>query len=243
MDCNNFRQWLISRDGCDAGTSQQARRHREACPDCDRLYSADQGLERTLASGIRTLEAPAGLARRARALTRQDEESSVPKWASWFKSGLAPAMALALMLVFVVWNPFANPLASLDVIGNYALANHTRTDMTMDFKAAETQDPEEWFFKQLNYRITIPTLSRQGFTFVGGRECTLGPRKAAYLFYDDHGKRVSVFILKAGDVKMPLQDNRNYRIDGPHHQVDLWKTQGLVCILVKDRPAASPSMI
>lgn len=243
MDCNSFKNWLISRDGCDAASAQQARRHREECPDCDRLFSADEGLEQSLAAGIRQTTAPAGIARRARALAGQAPKATGTRRTPWFRWGLAPVLALAVTVVFVVWNPFVNPLSSLDAIGNYVLANHTRTDMAMAFKAEEANDPVDWFFQRLNYRITIPSMGRYGYTLVGGRECTIGPKKAAYLLYDGHGKRASVFIVKAGDIKMTLQQDRRYRIDAPGHQIELWQNQDMVCILVQDRPAATPSTI
>lgn len=235
MDCNGFKRWLISRDDCDAGTSQRARRHREECPECDRLYAADESLEQALSSGIRTTAIPSGLARRARALADAKLETAGADGSIWFRRGLAPALALGLMLVLVVWNPWANPLSSLEAIGNYALANHTQADLTMAFRVQDTPDPQEWFFNRLDYRITIPDFHDRGFNLRGGRECTIGPKKAAYLFYDDNGRRVSVFVIPAGHIKMSLQEDRRYLIEAPRHQLELWKAGEMVCILVQDR--------
>ena len=243
MECHDFKQWLLRRDACDAETSRRAREHRETCPPCGRLYSADEGLEKALSAGVQAAEAPSGMVQRARALAGEKNAKPVRRRPAWLGKALAPALAVGLMLVFVIWNPFTNPLTSLDALSNYALANHTRQDMTMAFRADETPDPQNWFSVRLNFRIALPNLRDRGYVLRGGRECTIGPHKAAYLFYDDHGHPVSVFIIPAAKVKTALQENRRYRIDAPAHRVDLWQTKGMVCILVKDRSTALPAAI
>ena len=239
MDCKGFKRWLVSRDGCDEKVSHQARSHRENCPDCDRLYVADEGLEQALASGIRGAPSASGLARRARTLAAAQDRPSDFGGSGWLWKGLAPALALGLLLV--VWNPWANPLTSLETVGNFALANHMRSDMAMAFTAGEIPDPQEWFLARLNYRVPIPSFSHRGLTFMGGRECTIGPKKAAYLYYDDDGRRVSVFIIPAHKIKVPLQAERRYRVDAQRHSVELWKMDAMVCILVQDRDPGTPS--
>lgn len=243
MDCLDFKAWLIFRDGGDAETSREARAHRRDCPPCDRLYLTDEGLEQALAAGIKTTKVPDEMARRARALAGEPTAPTAVRRSIWFRRGLAPALAFGLVLVFVVWNPLTNPLTSLDTIGNYALANHTRGDMAMAFTVDETPDPQAWFFKRLNYHITLPDFHDRGFTLRGGRECSIGPHKAAYLFYDHQGEPVSVFIIPADKVKMALQADRRYRIDSPGHRVDLWQAQGMVCVLVQGRQAPLPPEI
>ena len=241
MDCQGFKHWLLTRDECDPQTTRRARKHRQDCPACNCIYAADEGLERFVSSCIDAQPSPSGLADRARSRAGAEPEPAAASRSFRLWRGLAPALALGLMLVFVVWNPWANPLTSLDVIGDYALANHTRADMDMAFKADETPDPQAWFRERLNFRITMPSLSHRGYTFLGGRECTIGPKKAAYLYYDHQGKHVSVFMLPAADVKLSLQDDRNYRTDAPRYRLDLWKSDDMVCILVQDRNSVPPS--
>ena len=237
MDCRDFKEWLLCRDDGDAETYRKARAHRKACAPCERLYNADEGLERVLVNGIRATQAPDGLIQRSRALAGEQSAPRALRRPTWLGRGLAPAMAVGLMLVFVVWNPFANPLTSLETISNYALANHARDDMTMAFRADDTPDPQAWFFDRLNFRITLPNFGDRDYVFRGGRECTIGPHKAAYLFYDDRGQPVSVFVIPAGKVKIALREDRRYRIDAPDHRIDLWQAKGMVCIMVQDRSA------
>jgi anti-sigma factor RsiW len=238
MDCNGFKQWLLSRDD---RTARQAREHRAACPGCGRLYRSDEDLERTLAAGMQGPIPAAGLARRARAVAEAAGAPAARRWPAWLHTGMVPAFAAALAIVFMVWNPFANPLASLDAIGRYALDNHMQTNMRMAFRAEDTPDPQAWFLKRLDFRIVMPDFSRQGYTFLGGRECTIGPQKAAYLFYDANGQPLSVFVIPAAAVKMPLQADRRYRVDAPDHRLELWQQQGMVCITVRDHDPAVPS--
>ncbi len=237
MDCKEFKRWLIVRDNCGEDTSLQARAHRDHCPDCDRLYAADEALDQAFAAGIRPVSAPKGMAQRARAEAEAKRRPTATRW----RRGLVPAMALGVVLTFMVWNPWANPLTTLDAIGKYAVANHGRADMTMAFKADEITDPPEWFYQRLNFRIAMPDLSHRQWTFLGGRECTIGPKKAAYLFYEGHGENVSVFVLPARQIKMPLRADYRYRIEAPHHRVELWKMDAMVCILVQDRPSRTSS--
>ena len=243
MDCHDFKEWLLSRDGADADMTRRARAHRRGCPSCDRLHRADEGVEQALAAGIQATKVPDGMAARARARASESIEPAPVGRPPWFRKGLAPAMAFVMMLVVLVWNPFTNPLDSLDAIGNFALANHIRTDLPMAFNAAQTPDPQAWFFERLNYRIVLPNFRERGYILRGGRECTIGPHKAAYLFYDDHGQPVSLFIIPASKVKMALAEDRRYRIEAPDHRLDLWQAQGMVCILIQDRNGRASAAI
>ncbi len=233
MDCNGFKRWLISRDDCEENLTRQAHKHREDCPDCNQLYTADEGLEQAFSNSMRMTPPPSGLARRARQRAEAEARPTGAKRPGWLWKGFAPALAIGLLLV--VWNPWANPLTSLETIGNFALANHSRTDMTMAFTADEIPDPREWFYQRLNFRVAMPNFSQRQLTFLGGRECTIGPKKAAYLYYDDNGKRVSVFVMPARQIKFPLQAERRYRIDALQYSVELWKMDAMVCILVQER--------
>ncbi len=241
MDCKGFKSWLLARDDCDERTALRAHDHRANCPGCDRLYSADEALERAFADGIHPADVPGGMARRARARTEAKTRPDAGSWTVGWPKALAPALALGVALVFMVWNPWANPLITLDAIGSYALANHNRNDMTMAFKAGEIPDPPDWFYQRLNFRIAMPDFSHRQLKFLGGRECTIGPKKAAYLFYDGNGEHVSVFIIPARQIKIPLQADRRYTIDAPRHHVELWKMDAMVCILVQDRPTGPSS--
>ncbi len=243
MDCHDFKEWLLSRDGGDADMTRQAWAHRRDCPSCDRLYRADEGVEQALVAGIQAAKAPDGLAARARARASGSVEPIPVGRSPWFRRGLAPAVVFVMMVVVLVWNPFTNPLDSLDAIGNFALANHIRTDLPMAFKAAQTPDPQAWFLERLNYRIVLPNFRERGYILRGGRECTIGPHKAAYLLYDDHGQPVSLFIIPASKVKMALPEDRRYRIEAPGHHLDLWQALGMVCILVQDRNARPSAAI
>ncbi|MDJ0721016.1 MAG: hypothetical protein QNJ04_05280 [Desulfobacterales bacterium] len=234
MDCQEFKRWLIDRDDCSEKKAQQAHTHRARCTDCDRLHSADEALERTMVDGFHSADVPGGMARRARALTEVVEPTPATAWTAGWRKVLVPSMALGVLVAFLIWNPRATPLITLDAIGTYALANHNRADMTMAFTADEISDPKEWFYQRLDFRFAMPNLSQRQLTFLGGRECTLGPKKAAYLFYDDNGERISVFIIPARHIEGPLQADRRYRIDMPHHRVELWKMDAMICILVQD---------
>jgi anti-sigma factor RsiW len=115
--------------------------------------------------------------------------------------------------------------------------------MQMAFRVDDMPDPQAWFFERLNFRITLPDFRTRGFTLLGGRECSIGPHKAAYLFYDANGETVSLFILPAGKFQLTLQDKRRYRIESARHQMDLWKADGIICILVQNRLAVvSPTV-
>ncbi len=241
MDCNGFKRWLMDRDGCDDSVSLEARGHRARCPDCQRLYTADETLEQALAAGIHPSGVPDGMARRARALSETKNRPVATGWSAVWPKGLAPALALGVLLAVVIWNPFANPLVTLDAIGSYALANHSRSDMTMAFTADQIPDPQEWFYRRLKFRIAMPNFNHRQLTFLGGRECTIGPKKAAYLFYERNGEQVSVFIMPARQIKIPLQADHRYRIEAPHHRVELWKMDAMICILVQNSPAPGSS--
>jgi anti-sigma factor RsiW len=90
-----------------------------------------------------------------------------------------------------------------------------------------------WFSDKLGFPVSLPKYNIQGATFLGGRECLLGKEKAAYLFYEKRGKRVSLFIIHARDLGITLKGERVYNVSDKEHDVKVWREGDLVYALVK----------
>jgi hypothetical protein len=72
----------------------------------------------------------------------------------------------------------------------------------------------------------------QGIRLLGGRECYLGKKKAAYLFCEKSGKKVSVFAIAAKDLSFTLEEGKTYFIQDQEHEIKIWKENNMVFALV-----------
>jgi anti-sigma factor RsiW len=141
---------------------------------------------------------------------------------------LTTALAMAAVILVIVLQPYFGQIKSFDQIGAFALAEHLSSDLEMTFKAQEVGDATGWFSERLGFQIAIPGLEEQGFQFVGGRECFLGKKKAAYLYYQKQGEKVSLFIINYRDLDFPLSRHKTYMVYDQGYEIKVW-IRGKLC--------------
>ena len=240
MDCNRFKAWLTApRDEHDPDQSE-AMTHVAICADCRRLWQTDTVLENQLQQSFTATDVPPKLTTRMRAAIdpRLSSTSPMPSGLSWWK-WVTPALATAVLLV-LIFNPLVGQLTSLDLLGTYALANHQDTDQPLAVTSSHLEVVNQWFNANLPFQLAVPDLRHRGFSLKGGRPCTLGNEKAAYLIYDHLGQAVSVFVVPSRDLAFAMTDGRQYQIRDDRHQVEIWQENDMVCIVVQKAPFTPP---
>ncbi len=229
MTCNEFGEWLTSKNIYDERQTDSAREHREICKQCERLYRLDAQLELRLQEGLRNVEPPARLLARiemnAQSVTKQDRFFAHVAWKI-----LVPAVAIAAMFVIFL-APFAGRFHNVQEIGALAVDNHLK-DLSMTFKAGGPQNVSRWFEDKLGFVIAAPDLTEQGLHLIGGRKCRLGKNDVAYLFYEQAGKRVSLFIIEPDDISFTMKQAETYSLSERGCEVKVWKEAQLLYVLV-----------
>ncbi len=231
MTCSEFKEWLVEKEFADQKATASAHSHMRNCSDCRKIYELDGELEAIIRADMVSVEPPASLQRKIDAGLRP----ATIKKVLYFPWNLAPALAVAALVVLLL-NPFSSEenrpgFNSMDQVSQVVLQDHLR-HVPMSFAAAEVSDVEAWFAKVHNIVFTMPQLTQQGYTLVGGRKCQLGECDAVYLLYDKDGKRVSVFILPESDIKFPMTEGQQYGVQIAQSNVKLWKNGGQVHALV-----------
>ena len=128
--------------------------------------------------------------------------------------------------------PPGGEIRDIDHIGSLALANHLDDQQGLAFKAGEIEDAAAWFVERIGFAAAAPNLVGQGYIFKGGRPCKLGPKGAAYLFYEKNGKKCSLFVINPDDIKFKFKNDKKYFLAEKSHDIKVWSESGLVYAMV-----------
>ncbi len=101
----------------------------------------------------------------------------------------------------------------------------------MHFNAVDVNDIPAWFRGKLAFDVALPEFKGLNLELLGGRKCSLGREDAAYLFYAGDGKRYSLFVLDAADVKFDMEEGKIYRYPVRDCVVEMWKERNRVYVL------------
>lgn len=234
MDCKGYHEWLLRSEETPEAGSAAAREHEQACPWCGKLSRLDAVLESALRRELRRSELPAGLRDRiARDLASPPAPAAAGKPRTlWAILPLAAAAVLALVFWLPGLAPRTGPIGSLEELGRLAVENHLK-GMSAQFRAGEVRDVPAWFRERLAYPVRLPKLEDRGLLLAGGRTCSLGPEKVAYLFYDREGQRLSYYTLPASQLGFSLDEGAAHRIAWKGRAAEVWRTGDDVHLLVE----------
>lgn len=230
MNCAEFKAWLLDEGDRDQNSDQDAKLHRLSCEQCQKLYALDQIMEKLLVESFVEVEPPADLfekLKRNRRYADHDKAGPALRWKI-----LAPALAIAVIIAVVFINPFSGQIRNIAEIRSLAVANHLNNNMKMAFKAGQISDISAWFAERIGYPVAVPDMTAQGFKLLGGRQCSLGKKKAAYLIYEKDGRKCSLFIINPHDLAFKLESDKSYSTEENHHKIKVWSKQGLVYAMV-----------
>jgi hypothetical protein len=124
---------------------------------------------------------------------------------------------MAAVVLMIVLNPFSGGIGSIEQIGSYALANHLDPQHTMAFRAENVSDVRMWYATRVGFPAELPRRNVQGLAFLGGGECHFGKYKAAYLFCEKFGIKVSIFVIDPGDLGFALEEDKSYSLYNQGH--------------------------
>jgi len=231
MDCRDLKNWIASKDLFDERVFADAEKHLEHCEKCRRIHTLDALIEDGIRKGLQPVAVPRGLVNRIDTELFADTKESAWSFARWFKT--VPALAMAALIFIIVLQPFSGQIKSLDQMGTYALANHLSGETQIAVSTTDAGTAARWFTQQLGYAVKVPDLRSHGLTLIGGRLCSLGEEKAAYLFCRKNGKKVSLFIVTADALGFQMIDQRLYGIQEKKYDIKIWKDGKMVRVTVE----------
>ncbi|MCM2285063.1 MAG: hypothetical protein NDI81_09805 [Desulfobacula sp.] len=229
MNCDQFQNWLLTRDVFVENEPSEVRSHLSTCAACKRIYMMDTGLEKDILTGFLCEEIPKGLMDRidtaidgARTSLRLDR----PVIAT-----LTAGIILAAVFFFMTPNrPFHFP--DLYRLGENAVLTHLRGNTAMSFTPDNLDEALAKMRKELEFDVTLPDLSEKGYTLLGGRLCFVGDCRTAYLFYRKNGQIVSLFILSHDHLGFEMAEGTENHFEIKDCRADIWKENGQIYALV-----------
>ena len=231
-NCQEFKQWLTNQDSADKNTFRQMENHIQICQTCEKLYHSDMALDTILKKEIQAVEPPPGLIARARHKIEFESRPRPHRFLGLSWKTAVPAISMAALVLVILLNPFSGHLQTVDEVVAYSISNHLDSSLDMAFQAGEVRDVGQWFSQRLGYTVRLPNLKKLGLNLRGGRNCTLGKVKAAYLFCQSKGKLVSLFVINQNDVALPFDRQRKYIVEEGDTKVTLWEESGMVYAMV-----------
>ena len=230
MRCDEFKKYLLESGRT---TSEEidgaALAHVDECASCRVLLAMEERLEKALRRGLKKVAVPERLLSRIEQDVQGMEEKKINPFFKWKMA--MPALAMA-MLVLVMLFPFTGDISSPGKLAQLAIDNHMK-NYSMTFEATQVSDIPGWFIGKLDFNIRMPEMVGESFGLVGGRKCSLGSKDVAYLFYNENGRRASLFMLDPADISFDMENDRVYELTEKQKDVSFWKDEALVYVLVK----------
>lgn len=227
MDCLKFSNWLADRDMYDVSEADKAIKHTEVCRDCLAKLHFDEQLDKYMYSALQKTDMPASL--RGRVDVSIDGMSAHRSTSRYRIFGVFSAV-LAVMLVFALAVMFSPTIATVDEMGRYVIEGHTRHDdsvLVID-DIDNLAQLGEVDASPAEVMAQVPA----GYTFRGGRICPLGECEAIHLVFYHNNRRVSLYLIKTGDVDFTLSPDRHYSMQEGSQMVRFWKKGGYVYAMV-----------
>jgi anti-sigma factor RsiW len=129
--------------------------------------------------------------------------------------------------------------ASLIRLADASVEQHqklARGILPYDIQRVAPKTAEQWFKGRLNFNVSLPELTREDLTLLGGRVSNLRDLEAAALHYQVEGKDVSLFIVPFEKYKtLGLSESPKFKIvTRQGYDVIVWASHGAAYSLVSE---------
>ena len=227
MDCLHFCRWLESRDLHDVSEADKAMKHAASCPPCQGRLHFDEHLDGQIFEAMAKEPMPSEMEARIDISLERTAEKA-PTYRFRLYGALAAVLAAMVVLVLPFWPSASIP--SLDLMGRYVVADHTGhgDDLLVIDHPSNLGRLGDLGIDYGTIRGELPP----SFVFVGARICPLGECEALHLVFKDGTRRVSVYLVKTGDVGFSLSGGSRYSISAGQQTVHFWKKGGHIYALV-----------
>ena len=186
----------------DLARSLEVEQHMKECQVCASAYRNQTALRSAFKNSSLYYSAPEALEKRIRSSLRREAKSEVGR--RWFDWRWLPigALALILLLGFVIWRaaPGLRPSGD-DLLAHEMVSNHVRSlqleSHRTDVISSDQHTVKPWFDGKLDFAPPVKDFSSQGFPLIGGRLEYLNNRAVAALFYQRQKHYINLYIWPA----------------------------------------------
>ena len=211
--------------------------HLSDCEVCRGKVRAQAEWKHAIKAAAPREQASAALRNRVARQIQSAARESPPmlSWRAWAVRAMPAAAAVGLLATFMISKVQWSPVAA-DVV-----AKHQRLpNLPYDISGGSDQI-KKWYADKVDFPVRVPQLCKEAqCPLRGGRLASVGDKPAAYLVYDVHGDKVSVFVFDASD--MPIEtrrktviDNREVYFDQEHgYNVALFRDRGVGYAIASD---------
>ncbi len=231
MICKDFEAWLSAPPEERFQDAGAAMAHRKDCYACRRLYEVDQAMEAAMASALAPVRMPDGLEKQVDISIDHALFEEPPKT---YRTLIGPvAAALIIVLAFSAYlagRPYQ--YRSFHDLSVAAVSRHLDGNTYQTFSAAQMTDALVMLSRELNFKVILPDLEKEGFILMGGRLCKVGKCRTAYLFYKKGDRTCSLFIMDTHHLAFELADGSSFSNTIKGCRTDIWKGKGQVYALV-----------
>lgn len=246
MVCNQARSKLFQYlDGeLPVGQRSVVDGHLACCPECRRLAEFERAFRETCVAPLRPDPAPGPVRDRVVRLLNAlpDQPSAERRWRR--PSRLALVAGLALVLLGAVLGVSLARLldrsnSSLIELVESSVEQHqklARGIIPHDIKQVSPKEAEQWFRRRLDFNVSLPELTREGLTFLGGRISHLYDFEVAALHYQVDGKDVSLFVIPLEKYRrLGLGESPKFKmVTHQGYDVIVWASHGAAYSLVSE---------
>jgi anti-sigma factor RsiW len=204
-------------------------KHLSDCESCRKKVKAQAEWKVAIKAAAPREMAPAAL--RNRVLRAVAKESPPQRWRRFATRVLPVAAAAGLVGSFVLSRVQLSPVCA-DVI-----AKHQR-NLPVEITGGNEQ-LKQWYADKLSFPVRPPNFPSE-VALRGGRLLNIKDQQAAYLVYDDHGNKVTVFVFDPSQVPVDAPSktiigNQEVYLDQEHgYNVALYRDHGVGYAITSD---------
>jgi len=208
----------------DSQTALRIDEHSSACQRCSILLDRLQRLQQEIAAGELDWSANTDLRPLRAAIRRRTRQNwwQVP----WLWRSVLVAVATVLVVMIAI------PWGSGNSIERQMVDNHLRSmlaDHLVDVPSSDQHTVKPWFQGKLSFAPSVPDLSADGFTLIGGRLDVIGGRRAAAIVYRRRQHVLNLWILAGDGAQGQLKSTD---VEGFH--LLQWRKSGMTFWAVSD---------
>jgi anti-sigma factor RsiW len=224
--------------------------HLTTCRDCQRLMDAERGFRELYTAPLRPDPVPQHvrdhIARLLDALP--DDQAAAPRSPWTLRRSLVAALALFALGTLLGagvgglfgaergWHRGNAPLMRLADASVEQHQKLARGILPHDIQHVAPKAAEQWFKARLNFNVSLPELTGEDLTLVGGRVSNLRDLEVAALHYQVEGKDVSLFIIPLERYQsLGITESPKFKmITQRGYDVIVWASHGAAYTLVSE---------
>jgi anti-sigma factor RsiW len=241
MDCKDVRSELLDyqRGRLRPARHDMIRAHLSGCPSCANEDMGEHALTEVLEQRLPQHAAPLGLKRRLAASWPAAPDRAVPsRWRRWGRP-LAPALAVAAVLLIAVPLVYHRGLLSTDpgrAMVAEAVNDHLRvlsSQHPLDVESGGMHQVKPWFAGRLDFAPVVSFLGDDEFPLQGGAVGYFLDRKAAVFVFHRRLHVISLIVFRADGLAWPADSHGRATAERGFNVV-LWRSGELGYALVSD---------